>query len=157
MGPGNRKREDVRYRRARFSARFPDDRRYTASHFWLAEQEPGLWRVGFTPFALRMLGQLVEHGFELAAGDPVALGQPIGWIEGFKARTDLYAVASGEYGGSNPGLAEMLGELSLDPYQGGWLYAVRGEPDPDSVDVRGYVTMLDATIDRLQAKSREER
>src|SRR4029079_7441193 len=71
----------VSYRRSRFSTRLPDDRRYTASHYWLLEVEPGTWRVGFTQFATRMLGDLVEHGFEVKPGAAVELGDTVGWIE----------------------------------------------------------------------------
>ncbi len=57
----------------------------------------GLWRVGFTKFATRMLGDFVEHAFEPKVGDPVTVGQTIGWVEGFKALTDLYCVADGTF------------------------------------------------------------
>ena len=56
----------VRFKHARFSARFPDSYRYSRSHYWIAPAggEPGLWRVGFTKFATRMLGELVEAQFK---------------------------------------------------------------------------------------------
>src|SRR5436305_11529045 len=66
----------ILYRRNRFQSRLPKAYRYTAAHFWLAELSPGLWRVGFTRFATRMLGEIVEHGFE-ADGRPVAVGQAV--------------------------------------------------------------------------------
>ena len=52
----------IPYKRSRFQTRLPKNRLYTASHFWLAEVEAGLWRVGFTRFATRMLGEIVESG-----------------------------------------------------------------------------------------------
>ena len=36
------------------------------------------------------------------------------------------------------------------PHHEGWLYAVRGTPDPEALDVHAYVAFLDETIDRLQ-------
>jgi glycine cleavage system H lipoate-binding protein len=45
--------------------------------------------------------------------------------------------------------------LESDPYGRGWLYAVRGRPESESVDVHGYVTILDATIDKM-LESRHE-
>lgn len=137
------------YRRSRFSTRLPVNRRYTAAHYWLLEQESGIWRVGFTKFATRMLGDLVEYDFTVLNGDPVRLGQAIGSVEGFKAVTSIYCVAEGEFLGVGD---ELRGDITLaetDPYGRGWLYSVRGQPDPASVDVHGYVSILDATIDKL--------
>ena len=139
----------IYYKRARFATRLPVDRRYTAAHFWLFEEQPGTWRIGFTKFATRMLGELVEYELSATPGAYVEIGQEIGSVEGFKAVTALYSVAEGEMLGIG---ADVAGDITLvesDPYGRGWLYRVAGRPDPDSVDVHGYVTMLDATIDRL--------
>jgi glycine cleavage system H protein len=139
----------ILYRRNRFQSRLPKGRLYTASHFWLDGEEPGLWRVGFTRFATRMLGDIVEQGFETKPGGAVKVGQTIGWVEGFKALTELYSVADGTFEGGNP---EVDGDPSLidkDPYGRGWLYRVRGTPEPNSVAVEGYIGILDATIDKM--------
>ncbi|HSU67828.1 MAG TPA: glycine cleavage system protein H [Tepidisphaeraceae bacterium] len=140
----------ILYKRSRFQSRLPKNRLYTASHFWLLEQEPGLWRIGFTRFATRMLGDMVELGFEVKPGHPVSVGQTIGWIEGFKAMTDLYCVASGTFEGGNPESENETTVIDKDPYGKGWLYAVRGTPDPNSLTVEGYMQLLDATIDKMQ-------
>ena len=144
--------DDVRYRRNRFSARLPATCRYTRSHAWLAEIEPGRWRIGLTSFATRMLGEVVELGFEVAAGASVKTADVVGWIEGFKAVSDLYCVADGTFEGGNPGVRDDPALVWAKPHDEGWLYAVRGTPDPESVDVAGYVAFLDETIDRLNAK-----
>src|SRR3989442_3128172 len=141
--------EVIAYKRGRFATRLPVARRYTLSHFWLREEEPGLWLAGFTKFASRMLGELVEYEFSLKAGEPVAIGQSIGWVEGFKAVSDLYSVAAGEFLGPNPALTQNITLVDSDPYYKGWLYQVRGAPDPASVDVYGYMAVLDATIDKM--------
>jgi glycine cleavage system H protein len=141
--------ETIPYRRSRFSTRLPVDRRYTAAHYWLREESPGMWRVGFTKFATRMLGDLVEYDFTVAAGAPVALGQEIGSVEGFKAVTSVYCVADGEFQGVGDEFRRDITVAEADPYGRGWLYHVRGRPDPASIDVHGYVALLDATIDRL--------
>ena len=141
----------ILYKRSRFQSRLPKGRLYTASHFWLSEQEPGLWRVGFTRFATRMLGDFVEHGFEVKLGDEIKVGQTIGWVEGFKALTDLYSVADGIFSGGNPALEKDTTLIDKDPYNAGWIYLVRGTPEANSVGVEGYIQMLDATIDKMQA------
>ncbi|MBN8422530.1 MAG: glycine cleavage system protein H, partial [Verrucomicrobia bacterium] len=96
----------VRFKHARFSARFPDTFRYSRSHYWMApvEGETNLWRVGFTKFATRMLGELVDCEWKPVEGGPVAPGDNIGWVEGFKAASDVYCVMNGAFAGGNPEL-----------------------------------------------------
>jgi glycine cleavage system H protein len=145
----------VYYKRARFTTRLPVDRRYTAAHFWLLEESPGVWRVGFTKFATRMLGDLVEYELSARPGTHVEIGQEIGSLEGFKAVTALYSVAEGKMLGIGDDIAADITIVESDPYGRGWLYRVDGRPDPDSVDVHGYVAILDATIDKM-LESRHE-
>lgn len=142
----------LHYQRANFTTRLPVAYRYTPSHFWLAQEEEGLVRVGFTKFATRMLGEMVDHHFDAAPGAPVLPGQVIGWIEGFKALTELFCVAGGEFAEGNPALSEDITLISRDPYGAGWLYRVRGNATDTSVDVEGYRAILDATIDGLLEK-----
>lgn len=137
------------YKRARFVTQLPRRYRYTPSHFWIGLHEDGLWRVGLTKFASRMLGETVDYGFETALDSPVAPGQVIGWIEGFKALSDLFCVAEGRFAGANPALETQASLVNEDPYGAGWLYAVRGQPDPAALDVDGYARVLDQTIDRI--------
>ena len=142
----------VSYRRSRFSTKLPGDRLYTPSHFWLLELAPGEWRVGITRFAQRMLGDLVEHGFEIGPNAAVELGATIGWIEAFKAMTDVYCVGTGRFAGGNPLLETDPRKFDIDPYNEGWLYGFRGEPDPNAVDNAGYSKWLDSAIDKIQGK-----
>ena len=141
--------ETLPYRRSRFTTRLPLNRRYSPAHYWLLEDAPGVWRVGFTKFATRMLGDLVEYEFNVATGESVALGQAIGSVEGFKAVTTIYCVSEGEFLGVGDDLRGDITLAETDPYGRGWLYRVRGDPDPASVDVHEYVAILDATIDKL--------
>jgi glycine cleavage system H protein len=156
--PADAPREWIRFKHARFSARFPGDFRYSPSHYWMAPaaEDPGLWRVGFTKFATRMLGELVDFTFEMREGDAVSPGQMIGWVEGFKAASDVFCVMSGTFAGLNPALQADACLVRSDPYIAGWLYAVRGEPEPGSLDVHGYVELLNATIERLQEQEHSE-
>lgn len=141
----------VRFKHARFSARFPDSFRYSPSHYWMAPvaDSPGLWRVGFTKFATRMLGELVDCEWNTPPGAPVAPGDNLGWVEGFKAASDVYSVMQGEFAGGNPALDADACIVRTDPYELGWLYTVRGQPEPDSLDVHGYIALLSATIQKM--------
>ena len=148
----------VRYKHARFSARFPETFRYSPSHYWMApvEGEPGLWRVGFTKFATRMLGELVDCEWQKAVGETIESGQIVGWVEGFKAASDVYCVMNGAFAGGNDFLQQDACIVRSDPYEQGWLYAVRGEPEEGSVDVHGYIALLDATIKRMAETTHAE-
>ena len=146
----------VSYKRSRFSSRLPNDRLYAPSHFWLLEIEPGVYRVGFTKFATRMLGDVVEFGFETKPGAAVSVGQTIGWVEGFKALTDVYCVADGEFGSVNPELSKNPTLTDEDCYGVGWLYTVKGTVDANAVDVAGYIAILDLTIDKMQGKAGDD-
>lgn len=146
----------ISYKRSRFATSLPADYLYSPSHFWLAGQPDGAWRIGFTKFAVRMLGELVDHGFQVQPGAPVEPGQVIGWIEGFKAISDLYCVAAGTFAGGNPLLTERITAINKDPYGDGWLYEVHGVPDPKCVDVHGYCEILDKTIDRMLERQKDE-
>jgi glycine cleavage system H protein len=148
--------ETIAYKRSRFSSRLPIQYRYTASHYWLRETEPGTWQVGFTKFATRMLGEMVEFDFKIAPGARIQAGQVVGWTEGFKAMSDIYSAASGEFLGPNPALAENITLIDSKPYDEGWLYQVRGVPDPAHTDVNGYIAILDATIDKMLSSRHDE-
>ena len=147
--------EELFYRRLLFRTRLLADRLYTPSHFWIQEQQGGVWRVGLTKFASRMLGDVVDVGFDVLPGAAVEIGDPIGWFEGFKARSDVYAVAGGAFAGVNPLLADRLALIDDDRYGRGWLYEIRGTPEPAAVDLHGYAQLLDATIDRMGASQEE--
>lgn len=137
------------YKRARFVTQLPTSFLYSPSHYWIARQDDGLWRVGLTKFASRMLGEMVDYGVEVAAGNAVSSGQAIGWVEGFKALSDVFCIADGQFAGANPALESDVTLVNQDPQGAGWLYAVRGQPDATCVDAHGYAAVLDQTIDRF--------
>jgi glycine cleavage system H protein len=144
------------YKRSNFVTHLPVDRLYSPTHVWLAREGAAGWRIGFTKFATRMLGDIVDHQFEKAAGAPVQSGEIIGSIEGFKAISDIYCVANGIFTGGNPLLRDHIELVGKDPYGEGWLYAVDGSPDGNCLDVDGYRALLDTTIDRILAKQKSE-
>ena len=108
-----------------------------------------LWRIGFTKFAVRMLGEIVELGFEVEPGTDVATGQVVGWLEGFKAVTDIFSPLAGRFEGVNPEVDAAVQLVTRDPHERGWLFQVRGHPGDDCLDVHGYVSLLDTTIDKM--------
>jgi glycine cleavage system H protein len=141
--------EELHYQRSRFATRLYPDRLYTAGHYWLRREADGLWRVGLAKFAVRMLGEAVEMEFEAKPGAALEVGQVVGWIEGFKAVSDLYSPIAGRFERGNPDLEREIGLLQKDAAGRGWLFEVRGEPGKDAMDARAYTAVLDATIDKM--------
>jgi glycine cleavage system H protein len=146
----------IHYKRSRFTTHLPADYLYTPSHAWLAPQPDGVWRVGITKFAARMLGEMVDHGWEVAPGAGVACGQVIGWLEGFKAITDIFCVLDGNLTAVNIVLKEKITLVNKDCYGQGWLYDARGQPDARCLDVHAYAKLLDKTIDKILEKQKAE-
>jgi glycine cleavage system H protein len=144
--------ETVFYKRSTFVAHLPREALFSPSHYWLLREEEGIWRVGFTKFATRMLGELVDHQFEKQSGEEVAAGEIIGSVEGFKAISDLYCPVSGHFVGGNPALREDPELIGKDPHGEGWLFRATGEPDNRCTSVEGYRALLDATIDKMLEK-----
>jgi glycine cleavage system H protein len=139
----------VYYRRSRFTTHLPIDRRYSAAHYWLLEEAAGVWQVGFTKFATRMLGDLVEFDFTTPVGTMMSTGDEIGTVEGLKAVTTVFAAGSGRFLGPNERLRTDITLVESDPYGAGWLYRLQGTPAGGTVAVDGYVAILDATIDKM--------
>ena len=141
----------IYYKRSRFTTHLPRDRRYSPAHYWLLEESTGTWRIGFTRFATRMLGDMVEFNFAVREGERVAVGDEIGTVEGLKAVTSIFASGSGLFLGESAQLRSDVTLVESDPYGKGWLYRLQGAAAPDAVDVEGYIAILDATIDKMMA------
>lgn len=141
------------YQRARFATQLPVAYRYSLGHYWIARQDPQVWRVGLTKFGSRLIGEMVDYGFDATPGSLVTPGKVIGWIEGFKAIADLFCVGLGEFAGINPALDNDIVAVNRDPYGAGWLYAIKGEPDSTCMNVQAYAALLDRTIDKLRDKT----
>jgi glycine cleavage system H protein len=140
------------YKRSTFVTHLPAAALFSPSHYWLIAEPENVWRIGFTKFATRMLGDLVDHQFEKNAGSPISNGEIVGSVEGFKAISDLYSPISGIFLGGNPALKQDPEIIGNDPYGEGWLFRASGTPDARCTSVDGYQSLLDATIDRMLEK-----
>ncbi len=139
------------YQRQRFVTRLSRNCLYTPSHYWLTSHN-GIWRVGLTRFATRMLGEIVDYGFEAQPGAPIQPGQVIGWVEGFKTVSEIPSTIEGRFNGWNSGLEGNTELIDRDCYNEGWLYEASGQPGSDCLDVEGYQALLDRTIDQLAGR-----
>src|SRR5687767_2619693 len=66
------------YKRSNFVTHLPVECLYSPSHFWLKRSEGPRWRVGFTKFATRMLGEIVDLQWEKQPGSAILSGEIIG-------------------------------------------------------------------------------
>jgi len=142
------------YQKARFVTHLPVAYRYTRAHYWAEKLENNRLRVGFTAFATRLLGEIVDYNFDTTPQRPVDPGQVLGWVEGFKAMSDVICAGRGVFAGDNPALRRDTELITRAPYRDGWLYEIDGELDPQGLDVNGYVQHLNEIIDGLLAKQK---
>ncbi|MFT4543148.1 MAG: glycine cleavage system H protein [Planctomycetota bacterium] len=139
------------FQRAKFRTRLPFDLLYTPGHMWLRKSEGDLWQVGLTRFAQRMLGEPVDLDFEAKPDAKVQTGDVIGWLEGFKAVTDLFSPIDGRFAGGNPAFDKDLSCIHDSIYERGWIFSIEGQPGNDCVDAEGYAGFLEVNIDRMLA------
>ena len=149
---GSDQSKTLHYSRARFVAELPCDCLYTPSHWWLSPQEDQTWQIGLTKLGSRLLGEMVDYGFEITAGTSVRSGQVIGWIESFKALSDVRSLVTGTFLGANPALEHSVTLINQDPFGAGWVYAVKGIPAAACIEIGSYVSILDKAIDDLVSR-----
>ena len=141
----------VKYKRNRFTARFASNCFYSKAHYWLEPLGDDNYRVGLTKFAARMLGELVEFGFEIKAGARADTGDILGWMEGFKAASDIYALVDCRFIEENAELIDKPELLHARPHDKGWLYSVNFDESEKEklLNVSEYSAFLDDLIDKM--------
>ena len=124
----------------------PDDVRYTHDHEW-AKQEDDNVKVGITDYAQDQLGDIVF--VELPeVGQSFDSGEEFGTLESVKAVSELYMPISGEVVAINEALADEPELVNKEPYQKGWMIAIRPEDasEFESLKNKGaYLEMLKGT------------
>lgn len=112
----------------------PTDRKYAASHEWLASDG----KVGITDHAQEQLGDVVyvelpEVGREVEKGEAVAV------VESVKTASDIYAPASGKIVAVNEELSANPELVNSAAYEGGWLFQIEvTEESGDLMDAAAY-------------------
>lgn len=111
-----------------FEARFPTDRRYAKNHMWAQERE-GVFRFGFSMYAVRLLQDVYFLDWSVDAETRLRERQQLGSIESSKAESDLYAPVAGTLTRFNPTLLSDPSMINVDPYGEGWLLEIAGPGD----------------------------
>jgi len=111
-----------------FEARFPTDRQYAKNHMW-ARQQDGIYRFGFTAYAIRLLQDVYFLDWTVDAETRVVDRQLIGSIESSKAESDLFSPMEGDLTCFNEALLSDPALINVDGYERGWLFEINGQGD----------------------------
>ncbi len=111
-----------------FQAEFPTDRHYADNHMWaLARDDNGLYRFGFTAYAVRLLQDVYFLDWLLDAPAKLTRKQEIGSIESKKAESALFAPIAGNLLQFNGQLMSDPSAINVDKYERGWLFEIAGD------------------------------
>lgn len=120
----------------------PSDRSYTADHEWI-KFDGDVARVGITAHAADALGDIVFVD-PPQVGDELTAGEACGEIESTKSVSDLVAPASGEVVEVNDAVVDAPETVNADPYEQGWIYALRVSSQGQTLDAAAYTALLES-------------
>ncbi len=132
----------------KFEAEFPTDRQYAKNHMW-GQRADGLWRFGFSAYAVRLLQDVYFLDWSVDPGADLAERQEIGSIESKKAESSLYAPIGGRLVRFNEELLSDPSAINLDKYAAGWLFEIEG-PGEFLLPPQGYLEHLAAVWEVTQ-------
>lgn len=127
----------------RSPAFLPTDREYARNHMWALGGKEG-YRVGLSAYAVKLLGDLRHLDWSAEAGATVTAGQQIGFIEGSKATSDLYAPMAGEVQEVNDAVVADPTLLNSNLYDTGWLLVIAGNGE-GLLSPEDYLSHLEAS------------
>jgi glycine cleavage system H protein len=107
-----------------YEAHFPTDRKYAKNHMWAREDPSGVYRLGFSAYAVRLLQDVYFLDLEVEAGMQLSHRQEVGSIESKKAESSLYCPVDGVVTKVNDALLGDPTAINLDKYGDGWLFEV---------------------------------
>ena len=121
----------------------PVDRLYAPNHMWAMAVEGGC-RCGLSAYAVKLLGDLRHLEWSVEAPAQVARAQRIGYVEGSKATSDLYAPVAGRIERFNPDVPADPTLVNSNPYDAGWLLTILGEDATLLMSPEAYQEHLEA-------------
>ena len=134
----------------KFPAVLPGELRYARNHMWARQEGAGLWRFGFTAYAVRLMQDVYFLDWSISAGDPVTLLQEIGHIETSKAESDLFAPLTGTLEVFNVELLKGPEAINVDGYGGGWLFELTSADASPLMGVEQYHQFLADNWEKTQ-------
>jgi len=151
--------EDQVFAIGKHRAHLPGNLLYAATnHLWAARADgsgidmgPGVWRFGFTSYAIALMKDVYFLDWSFAPGLNVRHLEEIGHIETSKAESDLYCPASGILLRINETLLEDPSAINTDGYGTGWLYEIDCAEAPNHlIDATAYRKHLEDNWEHTQ-------
>ena len=109
---------------------------------WAASADGGL-RVGFSAYAVRLLGDVSHLSWSVTSGDQLETGSRVGYIEGSKATSDLYAPVAGKLLQLNADVPTSPSLINTNLYDSGWLFSVAADEE-SLLTAEEYLAHLEA-------------
>jgi glycine cleavage system H protein len=142
--------DDRTFLMGKFAAELPGQVRYAPrNHMWcepltptpLPQGERGLYRFGFTSYAVRLMQDVYFLDWTVTPKMPLHYLQQIGHIETSKAESDLFAPMDGTIVAFNQELLKDPSAINVDKYGSGWLFEMEGDVKT-TLDVDQYYQYL---------------
>lgn len=103
----------------------PVDRHYARNHMWVLGGQ-GTLQVGFSAYAVRLLGDMHHLKWSVDEGSQIEAGQQIGYVEASKATSDLYSPVTGSIARLNEAVISSPSLINSNLYDSAWLLEVSG-------------------------------
>ena len=97
--------------------------KYSKDHEWISV-EGDVGTIGISQYAQEQLGDVVFVDVP-QAGRKIAKGESVAVVESVKAASDIYSPASGEVVEANAELANVPGDVNIDPMGKGWFFKMK--------------------------------
>jgi glycine cleavage system H protein len=142
--------DTLTFHMGKFPALLPGELRYARNHMWAREQAAGVWRFGFSAYAIRLMQDVYFLDWSLSAGDPVGFLQEIGHIETSKAESDLFAPLPGTLLRFNDALLNDPSAINVEGYGAGWLFEIESADTSSLLDAAAYHQFLGENWEKTQ-------
>lgn len=126
-----------------FEARFPCDRNYFSNHMWAKQVPSGVWHLGLSAYAVRLLQDVYFLDWLVEAPAALAKSQQVGSIESKKAESDLFAPCAGELIELNEKVLEDPSLINADPYADGWMLSIDITSSTELLSPEQYASHLE--------------
>ncbi len=110
------------------AALLPTDRQYCKNHMWCQHQGDGVYRFGFSGYAVRLMQDVYFLEWSIDPGTIVRAKREIGFIESSKAQSELYSPLAGTILQFNQTLLSDPTPVNTATYTDGWLFDLKCEP-----------------------------
>ncbi len=142
--------ESLVFMMGEYRAEFPGDRHYARNHMWAQKQPTGVWRFGFSAYAVRLLQDVYFLEWNIEAPCGITTGAEMGSIESKKAESSLYAPLQGRLVEFNHDLMHDPSSINVDKYGKGWLFEIEAVDASVLLSPKDYVAHLSEVWEKTQ-------